>query len=98
MTRDAMVALDLQRDPTLRVALPEETMGSDEANALTPEQLTAFLEAMRENYPQHFGIVVLLAYTGLRFCHASALRWEDWDEAEGSSASSASRCAARWVR
>ena len=25
-------------------------------------------------------LVVLLAYTGLHFCHASALRWEDWDE------------------
>lgn len=83
MTRDAMVALDLQRDPTLRVALPEEAMGSDEGNALTPDQLTAFLEAMRADYPQHFGLVVLLAYTGLRFCHASSLRWEDWDEAEG---------------
>lgn len=83
MTRDAMVALDLQRDPTLRVSLPEDPMDQSEPNALAPEQLVAFLEAMRTHYPQHYALVALLAYTGLRFCHASALRWEDWDEATG---------------
>ena len=30
-----------------------------------------------------WGLSVLLAYTGLRFCHASALRWEDWDRDRG---------------
>jgi len=80
MTRDAMVALDLQRDPTLRVSLPEAPIEPKDANALSPEQLAAFLEAMRTHYPQHHGLVVLLAFTGLRFCHASALRWGDWDE------------------
>jgi integrase len=50
---------------------------------LTPEQLVAFLEAMRAAYPQHYALVATLAYTGLRFCHASALRWEDWDEPAG---------------
>jgi integrase len=35
------------------------------------------------DHPQHYGLVVLMAYTGLRFCHASALRWEDWDEEAG---------------
>jgi hypothetical protein len=38
---------------------------------------------MRADYPQHHALVVLLAYTGLRFCHASALHWEDWNEAGG---------------
>jgi integrase len=83
MTRDAMVALDLPRDPTLRVSLPEAAADDAEANALTPEQLVAFLEAMRGAYPQHYALVATLAYTGLRFCHASALRWEDWDEQAG---------------
>jgi integrase len=83
MTRDAMVALSLQRDPTLRVSLPEAPLESEESNSLTPEQLAAFLDAMREHYPQHHALVVLLAFTGLRFCHASALRWDDWDEATG---------------
>jgi integrase len=83
MTRDAMVALNLQRDPTLRVSLPEAPPEPEESNSLTPDQLAAFLDAMRANYPQHHALVVLLAYTGLRFCHGSALRWEDWDEAAG---------------
>jgi integrase len=83
MTRDAMVALDLPRDPTLRVSLPEVSADESESNSLTPEQLVAFLEAMRSHYPQHYALVATLAYTGLRFCHASALRWEDWDEQAG---------------
>lgn len=83
MTRDAMVALDLPRDPTLRVSLPEPPVDYTEPNSLTPEQLIAFLEAMRASYPQHYALVATLAYTGLRFCHASALRWEDWDEQAG---------------
>ena len=40
----------------------------------------AFVNAMQTSYPQHHALVALLAYTGLRFCHASALHWEDWDE------------------
>jgi integrase len=83
MTRDAMAALDLPRDPTLRVSLPEPPVDDAEPNSLTPEQLAAFLEAMRTHYPQHYALVATLAYTGLRFCHASALRWEDWDEEPG---------------
>src|SRR5262245_51914552 len=50
MTRDAMVALDLPRDPTLRVSLPEARVDDSESNSLTPEQLIAFLEAMRGHY------------------------------------------------
>ncbi len=84
MTRDAMVALNLQRDPTLRVELPEAPLDDDrESNSLSPEQLASFLDAMRTNYPQHFAVVVTLAYTGLRWCHTSALRWEDFDEEAG---------------
>jgi len=83
MTRDAIAALELPRDPTLRITMPEDTGDGDEANSLSPAQLAAFLTAMRTNYPQHYALVVLLAYTGLRFCHASALHWEDWDEAGG---------------
>jgi len=84
MTRDAMDALNLQRDPTLRVALPEDPLDDGRApNALSAEQLVAFLTAMRTHYPQHHAMVVLLSYTGLRWCHASALRWEDYDEKAG---------------
>lgn len=79
MTRDAVYMLNLPRDPTLRISFPDMPE-REEANALSPEQLAAFLTAMRKKYPQHYALVVLLAYTGLRFCHASALRWEDWNE------------------
>lgn len=83
MTRDAMALLELPRDPTLRITLPEASDDEDEANALSPAQLAAFLTAMHTDHPQHYALVVLLAYTGLRFCHASALHWEDWNEAGG---------------
>lgn len=82
MTRDAIAELDLQRDPTFRVSFPEAPQRL-ESKALTAEQATKFLEAMREQYPQHFALTMMLAYTGLRFCHASALKWSDWDEDAG---------------
>lgn len=83
MTRDPMATLGLPRDPTLRIVLPERSMDDEESNALTPDELFAFLDAMKTSYPQHHALVALLAYTGLRFCHASALHWEDWDETAG---------------
>jgi integrase len=83
MTRDAIVALELPRDPTLRISLPERSREPDEGNALSPEELQKFMAAMREKYPHHYPLLATLAYTGLRFCHASALRWEDWDEQAG---------------
>ena len=81
MTRDAIDPLGLQRDPTLRVAFPEDEERDD--NALNPELLATFLSTMERLYPQHFALVVVLAFTGLRFCHASALRWEDIDSERG---------------
>jgi integrase len=77
MTRDAMEPLDLPRDPTLRITFPEDE--ERENNALTPQTLAPFLSIMKRHSPQHFGLVAVLAFTGLRFCHASALRWEDID-------------------
>jgi integrase len=82
MTRDAMHELGLERDPTLRVSFPAAEEKID-ANCLEPDELAAFLSAMRAEFPHHWGLSVLLAYTGLRFCHASALRWEDWDRDRG---------------
>jgi integrase len=79
MTQDAIVDLDLNRDPCRRVRFPvaEER---EERNALLPDQLGRFLSAMKVRFPQHHGLAATLALTGLRFCHASALRWEDFDE------------------
>lgn len=80
MTRDAMEPLRLERDPTLRVSFPAFDDGAV-SKAITAETLARFLEAMREGHPQHYALTVALAYTGMRFCHVSALRWDDWDEA-----------------
>jgi integrase len=80
MTQDAVVQLQLPLDPTMRVRIAEPVDESEESKAVTPPQFVDFLAAFRAHYPQHYALVVLLAYTGLRFCHASALRWEDWDE------------------
>ena len=79
MTRDALEDLRLDRDPTRRISFPE-TPEPEHSNSLTGAELSAFLQAMRDGFPQHYGLTVLLAYTGLRFCHGSALRWDDWDQ------------------
>lgn len=79
MTRDAMAELGLPSDPTLRIRFPEHIEGA-KSEAITPAELERFLAAMRDDSPHHYGLVATLAFTGLRFCHASALRWEDWDE------------------
>ena len=78
MTRDAVFNLDLPRDPTQRIRLPEK-VESDETNAFTTEELVRFLSLMRERYPQHYALIATMALTGLRFCHVSALKWEDVD-------------------
>lgn len=82
MTRDAVDALELPRDPTSRIRFPQEEL-AETSKALEPAELLRFLSEMRARYPQHYGLVVLLAFTGLRFCHASALKWEDWNEDSG---------------
>ncbi len=81
MTRDAIEPLGLPRDPTLRITFPEDEEQDD--NALSPNLLATFLSNMERLSPQHFALVVVLAFTGLRFCHASALRWEDIDSERG---------------
>ena len=79
MTRDAIAELRLPCDPTLRIRFPEEEEGA-KSEGITPEELERFLTVMWQQFPQHYALVVMLAYTGLRFCHASAFRVEDWDE------------------
>jgi integrase len=79
MVQDAIEDLGLPRDPTRRIHFPPED-DREEKNALLPEQLVLFLAEMERRYPQHYPLAATLALTGLRFCHASALRWEDFDE------------------
>lgn len=80
LVKDAMSDLGIDHDPTVRVSLPEEPERSA-PNALTPDQLSRFLAAMKadKRYARNFALTVTLAFTGLRFCHASALKWEDID-------------------
>jgi hypothetical protein len=54
MTRDAIVALELPRDPTMRVVLPERSREPAEGNALSPEELVRFLAAMCKDHAQHY--------------------------------------------
>lgn len=81
MTRDAMEPLGLTRDPTLRITFPEDEERED--NAVEAGVLQTFLANMKRLFPQHFALVAVLAFTGLRFCHGSALRWEDIDFERG---------------
>ena len=79
MTRDAVRELELRRDPTIGIAFPEPSE-TDEPKSISSGELRKFLRAMWERYPQHYALTAVLSFTGLRFCHASALKWEDWDE------------------
>lgn len=82
MVRDAIDCLGIAADPTRRIRFPfgEERQ---ERNSLLPDELARFLSAMERLHPQHYALTATLALTGLRFCHASALRWEDFDEKTG---------------
>jgi integrase len=78
MIQDAVEDLALVRDPTKRIHFPPAS-DREKTNSLLPDQLDRFLAEMERRYPQHFALAATLALTGLRFCHASALRWEDFD-------------------
>jgi integrase len=83
MLRDAVVELELPRDPTLGVKAVREVRSEDDPNCLTAEQLGRVLAHLREHEPQCFPVLATLAYTGARFGEVTALKWEDIDEAKG---------------
>jgi integrase len=64
----------------MRISFPDLDPKHEGKNALTPEQLGAFLDAVRMECPQHYAMICFMAFTGLRHCHVSPLRWEDVDE------------------
>ena len=84
LVSDAMADLGISSDPTFRVILPEQKERTT-PNALSPDQLGRFLAAMKADrlYSRNYALTVTLALTGLRFCHASALKWEDIDFENG---------------
>lgn len=94
MTRDAVDALHLLRDPCVRIRFPQEEL-CEVSNALEPEELLRFLSEMRTRYPHHHAMVTLLAFTGLRFCHASALNGRTGTRTRRCCTCGGSTCAAR---
>lgn len=80
MTKDATAELQLQRWACDRVKAPKPVRGyADGENALTPEELFKLFQSMRTQSPWHLPLFAFMAYTGLRFCEAHALRWSDVD-------------------
>lgn len=81
MISDAVADLGLPVDPTRRLEpLREPRAGR---KSLTADELRAFLAAAFEHAPQWHPFFLFLACTGLRFGEATALRWQDLDEAAG---------------
>lgn len=78
-------ALDdlVQRDPTRRLHAVRDVRTIENRNCLSAAELGRFLEAAQQHTPQWHAFFLVLAFTGLRFGEASALRWEDIDESAG---------------
>lgn len=71
-------------DPIVRVQPPRaKASGRRERRTLSAEQLTALLDAVREEAPHRYAEIYVLAYTGLRPGELYALKWSDLDDASG---------------
>lgn len=68
--KSAVGELELERDPMVGVkpfdTSVHATYTDEEPNSLLVQEVPAFLECMREHYPQHYAFVVLGFATGLR--------------------------------
>jgi integrase len=84
MTRDAMVQLGLDRDPTLRISFGDDGASNPEVSeeVLTFEEGDTLLKAMQQKRPGSFALLKTKQYTGQRFCHVTALKWSDIDWSE----------------
>jgi integrase len=71
----------LDRDPSLPVALPKvmKVDDDDKLNKLSAAELARALRVAEERFPEWHAMFLLLACTGIRFTHVSALKWEDID-------------------
>lgn len=68
-------------DPTAGVSALSEK--PTERATLEAAELGALLEHVRVNDPHHYPLLLILSTTGMRWGEATALRWEDIDEAAG---------------
>ncbi len=62
----------------LRLVKPVKAT-SEEIQALTKEQLSAFLTAAPEEAPRYYPLFLLMARTGMRLGEALAVQWQDID-------------------
>jgi integrase len=88
--RDAVDDLNLPRDPTRRVAdLRTLTVDEDgeltegDGKSITAEQLAVLLSFIQKLSPEWYPFFFVLAFTGMRFGEASALKWADRDKQGG---------------
>ena len=81
--KDAIVELELPRDPTARTKALTEASVDDDPNCLTGEELAQLLAAMQRISPRHYPLFRTLAETGMRIGEATSLRWEDIDDERG---------------
>ena len=87
--RDAVVDLDLQRDPTMRIS-DLKTEPSEEGKSFTSEELGRFLVVAKgmslEGNITHPNYVLMLMgfLTGMRWSELTALEWKDLDTEKGS--------------
>lgn len=82
LSRAAKSILGLERDFCEGVE-PPHVDGTDD-NVLRADELGRVLAIIEARWPAHYPCVLILASTGLRWGEASALRWDDIDEAQGS--------------
>ena len=87
LVRWAVEELELESDPTagldprrylhkeLRVAVQAEKG----TNALTADELERFLRSARRLVPQHYPMIVVGFFTGMRWSELSALRWDHFN-------------------
>lgn len=52
-----------------------------EREGLEAAELGALISHVRDHEPEHYPLLAVLAYTGMRWGEATAMRWEDVDEA-----------------
>lgn len=92
LLRDAVDDEGLDRDPTRRVEPLREVVvdqgdesdeDEDAAKSITAPQLAELLETLELDHPHWYPFFYVLAFTGLRFGEASALKWADLDKEAG---------------
>src|SRR5262245_10871915 len=82
MTRDAVIDLRLTQWPCERVSGPRVAKPGRE-NLLSAAELRKLLDTMQVEEPYWYAMTMTLAYTGLRWSEATALKWSDIDEGQG---------------